>query len=169
MEVTATVATGTTAILTAGRKIRFLPGFVADAGSDLHAYIDSCATPEVSTSTTLSKSEDVTATDQVIPATVLSGADQSADTGLEVFPNPFTTEVTIRFYLQEAGQTTLNIFDLQGRLVRQLHQETLDAGSYQWQWDGTGRGGNRLPSGMYLVQLRSAEVVVNKRVLFQYD
>ena len=93
----------------------------------------------------------------------------AASRTISVFPNPFSTEATIRFHLPEAGQVTLNVFDLQGRLIRQLHNGQLDSGQHQRQWDGAGEGGGQLPSGMYLVQLRSGGEVVNRKVLLQHD
>ena len=87
---------------------------------------------------------------------------------LEVSPNPFARQAAVRFYLPQPGPATVNIFGLQGQLVRQLHDGHLDAGEYQRQWDGTDRNGNPLPSGVYLLQLRAEEEVVNKKVLLQH-
>lgn len=86
---------------------------------------------------------------------------------LEVFPNPFASHTNIRYHLNEAGQVSLNIFDLQGRLIQQLQQTYLEEGDYQVQWDGTDAGGYPLPAGMYLIQLKMGKEVLNKKVLLQ--
>ena len=61
----------------------------------------------------------------------------------------------------------MNIFNLQGQLIRELHNGQLDAGDHQKQWDGTDAGGKQLPSGMYLVKLKVGKEVLNKRLVMQ--
>ena len=88
---------------------------------------------------------------------------------LTIAPNPFASATTIRFFLPKKAKATLAIFDLQGKLLQQLHNGILDAGKHQRQWNGTGKGGVHLPSGMYLIQLKIEEEVINKKVLLQHD
>ncbi|MCB0564983.1 MAG: HYR domain-containing protein [Phaeodactylibacter sp.] len=86
---------------------------------------------------------------------------------LEAYPNPFSHQVKMDFFLPEAGQVMMNIFNLQGQLIRELHNGQLDAGDHQKQWDGTDAGGKQLPSGMYLVKLKVGKEVLNKRLVMQ--
>jgi hypothetical protein len=85
---------------------------------------------------------------------------------LSVYPNPFAGQLTLDFDIPQAGPATLAVFNLQGQMVRILHQGPMDAGQHRQQWDGTTESGAPLPSGLYLVQLRSGEEVVNVKVLF---
>lgn len=64
------------------------------------------------------------------------------------YPNPFNPSTTIRYQLPEAGHTTLKIFDLSGRRVSTLVNETKEAGYHQVQLDGSD-----LSSGTYLYRL----------------
>jgi hypothetical protein len=73
------------------------------------------------------------------------------------YPNPFNPQTTITFDVpwDKSEQTTLNIFDIRGAIVRNLCDDQLSAGSYTFVWDGKDAARNDLPSGLYLCQLRS--------------
>ncbi|MDZ7340454.1 MAG: T9SS type A sorting domain-containing protein [candidate division KSB1 bacterium] len=70
------------------------------------------------------------------------------------YPNPFNPETAINFSLKEAGKVTLNIYNLQGQLVRTLVDEKKLAGSYSVMWNGTADNGVRLASGIYYYTLK---------------
>ncbi len=80
------------------------------------------------------------------------------------FPNPFNPFTTIRFELHKSQQIELQIFDLNGRLVRQLVKGTLPAGLHQVQWDGRDDRQKPLPSGSFFYRL-SAEGQQTKKML----
>ncbi|MCB9347161.1 MAG: T9SS type A sorting domain-containing protein [Lewinellaceae bacterium] len=83
---------------------------------------------------------------------------------LEVFPNPFANQATIRFYLPEAGPVSLEVFNLQGQRVKVLLATTLDAGQQEQNWNGQADNGRQLDAGIYLVRLRSGKEALVKRV-----
>ncbi|MDZ7263929.1 MAG: right-handed parallel beta-helix repeat-containing protein [candidate division KSB1 bacterium] len=70
------------------------------------------------------------------------------------YPNPFNPETAINFSLKEAGKVTLNIYNLQGQLVRTLVDEEKLAGSYSVMWNGTADNGAKLASGIYYYTLK---------------
>nr|MBC8366249.1 T9SS type A sorting domain-containing protein [bacterium] len=72
------------------------------------------------------------------------------------FPNPFNPSTEIRFRLAEPGPVSLGIFDVSGRLVRQLRRaERLPAGDQSANWDGRTDRGDSAPSGVYFVRLEA--------------
>jgi hypothetical protein len=72
------------------------------------------------------------------------------------YPNPFNASITIQYSLAEAGHVTLQITDLQGRIVAVLRDgETENAGVHRIVWNGTDSSGMPLSSGVYLVRLRT--------------
>jgi hypothetical protein len=78
------------------------------------------------------------------------------------FPNPFNPETWIPFQLQAASDTFITIYDVHGRMVRQLELGYIPAGVYQTKtkaayWDGTNDIGERVASGVYFYQLKSGE------------
>ncbi|MCO6493769.1 MAG: T9SS type A sorting domain-containing protein, partial [Phaeodactylibacter sp.] len=84
--------------------------------------------------------------------------------GLEVFPNPFANQATIRFYLPLAGPASLEVFNLQGKKVRSLFAQTLDAGQHEYIWDGVADNGRQLETGVYLIRLRAGSGAFTQRV-----
>jgi hypothetical protein len=73
-------------------------------------------------------------------------------------PNPFGGSTTIRFGLPTAGPVRLAVFDLAGRCVASLLDETRPAGEHTVTWQAAGA-----PSGVYFVRLESGGRVVTKR------
>ena len=64
------------------------------------------------------------------------------------YPNPFNPETVIRFGLPTAGRVRIEAFDLLGRLVRTILDETTPAGWHEVRFDAAG-----LPSGTYVYRL----------------
>jgi subtilisin-like proprotein convertase family protein len=70
-------------------------------------------------------------------------------------PNPFNPRTTIVFSLPRDAQTALRIYDLQGRLVSTLLNETMSAGEHRVVWDGSDASGHGVAAGTYVYELRS--------------
>jgi hypothetical protein len=69
---------------------------------------------------------------------------------LSAYPNPFNPVTTLSLALPQAGPVTVDLYDVNGRLVRQLLHGTLAAGVQQITLDGSA-----LPSGIYFVRLQA--------------
>ncbi len=68
--------------------------------------------------------------------------------------------------LARDGNLNLAVYDLRGRLVRELVTgEWLTAGTHQMVWDGRDRQGRVAASGVYLVRGRSGNAVAQTRVV----
>ncbi len=68
-------------------------------------------------------------------------------------PNPFNPTTEISFSLSASTHAVLNIYDVNGSLVRVLHEGTLAAGQHRLSWDGRNNSGGTQPSGVYLARL----------------
>jgi flagellar hook assembly protein FlgD len=68
-------------------------------------------------------------------------------------PNPFNPETSIRFELPQAMRVRLAIYDVHGRLVRQLLDEHRDAGASNVEWNGTDDRGATVATGVYFYVL----------------
>ena len=85
-------------------------------------------------------------------------------------PNPFNPSTTISFSVPEgkAGQVTLKVFDVRGRLVRTLSDQVRDAGSYTLFWDGTDESGRQVASGVYFYRMQAGGFTqIRKMVLLK--
>lgn len=73
-------------------------------------------------------------------------------------PNPAGGEVTIRFVLARSTWARITIHDLQGRLLRVLHQGVARPGENEVRWDRRDARGHTVPAGVYYYRLESAGV-----------
>ena len=82
-------------------------------------------------------------------------ADPVAALMLRALGNPIDGPTDIRFALPQAGSYTLSVLDLRGREVRRIRQGSADAGEHLAVWNGRDDAGRPLPSGSYLLRLRT--------------
>ncbi len=57
------------------------------------------------------------------------------------------------FELDSDGRGELDIFDINGRLVKSLMHGDMNAGRHTVQWDATANSGESVPSGVYFYKL----------------
>jgi hypothetical protein len=84
-------------------------------------------------------------------------------------PNPFNPQTTISFVAPgtagEKAHVSLGIYDLRGRLVRNLLNADMEAGSHQVVWEGRDERGNRVSSGAYLYRLQTEGQTVTRKMM----
>jgi len=73
------------------------------------------------------------------------------------YPNPFNANTNISFDLAEAGNVSLNVYDITGRLVVTLVDGQMDAGSHVVAWDASS-----VSSGVYFYKLTTADYSATK-------
>lgn len=78
------------------------------------------------------------------------------DFALAAYPNPFNPSTQIRFEMPEKEFMTLRIYNLQGRLVRELLHELRAAGVHTIRWNGRDDHGVAVTSGVYFIRFESA-------------
>ncbi|MBN2461897.1 MAG: T9SS type A sorting domain-containing protein, partial [Candidatus Cloacimonetes bacterium] len=71
------------------------------------------------------------------------------------YPNPFNPVTVISFSIPETAVTEIDIYNIRGQKVKSLLYDTLTAGEYSIDWNGSDDSGNRVSSGIYLYRLRS--------------
>ncbi|NNF05166.1 MAG: family 16 glycosylhydrolase [Candidatus Eisenbacteria bacterium] len=80
-------------------------------------------------------------------------------------PNPFSSSTNIAFSTESEGLIKLTVFDLNGRVVANLVDQTLFAGDHEARWNGRDLSGRQTASGIYLVALQNAEGTATQRVV----
>ncbi|HEX9614337.1 MAG TPA: T9SS type A sorting domain-containing protein, partial [Bacteroidota bacterium] len=83
---------------------------------------------------------------------------------LQNYPNPFNLSTKVPFSVQRESRVILEIYDLLGRNVRVLKDETMRPGSYEAEWNGLSDAGKTVSSGAYFIRLRSDEFVTTLKV-----
>jgi hypothetical protein len=76
-----------------------------------------------------------------------------------VYPNPFNPNIKISFCLPLEAHITLDIYDLLGRKIETIKDETQKAGYYQVTWNA-----DNVPSGVYFVRLKASEFSQIKKI-----
>lgn len=81
------------------------------------------------------------------------------------YPNPFNPVTTIRYALPERAQVDLAVYDIQGRLIRNLVSGVRGAGQHEAPWDGRDANGRAAASGLYLYSLSTDQGFTQTRKL----
>ena len=79
--------------------------------------------------------------------------------------NPFRNETGIRLEMPATLPVEIRVFDVSGRLVRQLYNGHLPPGTHYLAWNGKNDGGQRVASSVYLLHIRAGIQVVKKQVV----
>lgn len=72
---------------------------------------------------------------------------------LSVWPNPFSYETNISYRIDKDGHCRINIYDLNGQLVKVLYDMKGLKGSGQITWNGKDQSNNPLKSGNYFINI----------------
>ena len=91
---------------------------------------------------------------------------------LRNYPNPFNPETWIPYQLSEPADVTLTIYDIQGRVVRNLDLGHQRAGIYRSRgraahWDGRNTHGESVASGLYFYTLTAGDFVATRKMLIR--
>jgi hypothetical protein len=81
------------------------------------------------------------------------------------YPNPFNPNTIIEYELPLSGNAEIDIYDINGKLVRKLGQGFLSKGFYKTIWDGKDNLSMGVASGTYIYQLKVNDNVQMKKML----
>ncbi len=85
---------------------------------------------------------------------------------LQNYPNPFNSTTTLRYDLAGHSNVNIIIYDMLGREVKTLINQTQDAGFKSIQWDGTNDYGKQVSDGVYLYRIQAGEYMQTKKMVF---
>jgi hypothetical protein len=89
---------------------------------------------------------------------LITGIPQSTQLS-QNYPNPFNPVTVIKYKIAKQADVSLDIFDMAGRKVRTLVNQTLTPGAYEATFDAS-----NLASGMYLYRLSVGSDVMTKKL-----
>ncbi len=72
-------------------------------------------------------------------------------------PNPFNPQTVLTFEVAAPGRVSLAIYDVAGKLVRTLVDDTRPAGQFEATWNGMDDSGQRVSSGVYFAKYRAGD------------
>ncbi len=79
-------------------------------------------------------------------------------------PNPFNPETKISYFLPQASQVSINIYNVLGQRVRRLFEDYQEAGTYSLTWDGRTDDGMQLSSGIYFYRMQAGSFQETKKM-----
>jgi len=82
------------------------------------------------------------------------------------YPNPFNPQTTISYSLPSDGAVQLDIFNLNGKLVKSLTHETTTMGMHHIVWDATNNAEQTVSAGVYLIRLKYKDQIKTQRIVF---
>jgi hypothetical protein len=83
----------------------------------------------------------------------------------DAVPNPFNPRTTLSFSLPSLSHVRLTIYDVRGRLVTTLLDESRGPGRHGVIWDGRDDRQREVASGVYLYRIEAGSFVETKRVV----
>lgn len=77
------------------------------------------------------------------------------------YPNPFNPETRIKFEIRQLSFVKLNVYDVRGRVIRSIIEESLNPGQYEYTFYAEG-----IPSGIYFYKLETENFKEVKKMMF---
>ncbi|MDR4509914.1 MAG: T9SS type A sorting domain-containing protein [Candidatus Brocadiaceae bacterium] len=96
----------------------------------------------------------------------ITEAQEGLHTPLQNYPGPFNQGSTIMFEVPEAGEVTIDIYNLRGQLIQTLYSGPISAGQHAVVWNGTDFHGSRVVSGIYAYKLQANGFAVMQMLIF---
>lgn len=82
------------------------------------------------------------------------------------FPDPFDGSTLISYSIHEDFKVNVSIYDIQGRLIRQLTDAEQKAGNHTVSWDASDNHGNRVSNGYYFAKIIAGNESITEKMIF---
>ncbi len=138
--------------------------------ADLATYYKSAATPDsalilfITSVTTPTQGSSLLLDDVKFSANAsgLKGLQSYFSEEVSVSPNPVanTSEINISYQLNSTSNVMVDLYDMQGRLVRSIPQETVSYGTYNKSMSVEG-----LPAGMYVCKVTANDQIQTSKIV----
>ena len=83
------------------------------------------------------------------------------------YPNPFSASTVIPYALNAPTSIKVTIFDILGRVVREMSAGIQSSGTHSILWDGTNGAGHKIVPGVYFYCLQAGGEVQTKKMVFR--
>jgi hypothetical protein len=77
-------------------------------------------------------------------------------------PNPFNPRTVIGFYLPEAQEIFLEVYNVAGERVARLAEGKTEKGYHEVTWDGRNSSGTICSSGVYFSRLKAGKTIISR-------
>jgi len=73
------------------------------------------------------------------------------------YPNPFNPITSISFGLSSSAEVKINIYNILGQRIVEFNKGRLEAGSYNYLWNGENKIGENVTSGIYFYEMKAGD------------
>ena len=80
-------------------------------------------------------------------------------------PNPFNPVTTLRYDLPEDGMVNITVYDMMGRVIKNLVNVHQNAGYKSIQWNATNNAGQPVSAGLYLYTIQASGFMQTKKMI----
>jgi hypothetical protein len=84
---------------------------------------------------------------------------ESTKKNLSIYPNPVSKEMTINYYLSNASDIHINVYDLLGNKIKEIVNTNQSEGQHSILWNVS-----TIPQGIYLVQFIGDNKILNQKI-----
>jgi hypothetical protein len=98
----------------------------------------------------------------VMNATTTTPVSTLPDINLSIYPNPYAEKVNIDFNIPAKCSVNISVYDLTGRVVKELANATLDAGQKHFEFSAKSLG---LPCGTYILKLKAGSKELTRKLV----
>jgi flagellar hook assembly protein FlgD len=82
------------------------------------------------------------------------------------YPNPFNPSTKIQFQLPGAGKVRLTVYDINGRLIKEIFSGNKQAGQYTFEWNGQNSNGVKVSTGVYFYSVEYNSTLLTKKMIY---
>jgi hypothetical protein len=82
-----------------------------------------------------------------------------------VSPNPFSKAAVVSYSAPRAASVSIDIYDVNGRLVQTVFSGQVEAGTHQATWNGTDSAGSRVARGIYFCRMSAGEFNATQKIV----
>jgi flagellar hook capping protein FlgD len=100
-----------------------------------------------------------------IPEKALGFSKDNGAVSLSNYPNPLSSSTNISFTLSQSQKVSVSIFDLNGRLVKNIADGNMEAGTHQLMWDTKDNNGNTALQGVYFIRVETLQGIQTKKII----
>jgi len=84
--------------------------------------------------------------------------------GVTATPNPLHPRTELSFTTDREGRLRVTVYDMQGRLVKKLVDDSRPAGQQRLTWDGANQSNARVSTGVYLIRIQTSQGSITHRI-----
>lgn len=93
------------------------------------------------------------------------GVKNTSTSELKCYPNPFDDQIIIKFNNSAQNHIIVEVYDINGRLIRNMVKSVIPNHSNQIIWDGRSNSGWHVSNGLYAIVVKNSDNTIMNRII----